>query len=286
MRPSGDTTQRATTLAHTENDSGIRGRVAFVTGAGAGIGRAIALEWSRRGGITIATDVVENDARDVVSEIHAAGGMASAFQLDVRNLEQIRSVLLEGAGSDGLDVLFNVAGTNLPKTVEETSDDEWHAIVDINLTSVYRCSKYALPHLRLSSGGAIVNVASIAGVIGESHCAAYTASKGGVVQLTRNMAMDLADAGIRVNAICPGSTRTPRLEKIWRESGLERGEPPCPMRRYAEPIEIARPAVFLASTDASYITGAALVVDGGLTAGFRIRVFDSAQKPPDSTQTG
>jgi NAD(P)-dependent dehydrogenase (short-subunit alcohol dehydrogenase family) len=253
------------------------GKVALVTGAGAGIGRAIAIEWARRGGTVVVSDVDKNAADAVAAEIEKSSPAVSSLELDVRDLAQIKAVIaatVEKAGH--LDVLFNVAGTNWPKNVEETEDDDWTRIIDINLNSTYRCSKYAIPEMRKRGGGAIVNIASIAGVMAEGRCAAYTASKAGVVMLTRNMAMDFAKDGIRVNAICPAGARTPRTEGYLKSvPGLEEEMLALrPMRRFCEPEEIARPAVFLASSDASYITGAALVVDGGLTAGFRIPVLE------------
>lgn len=252
------------------------GKVALITGAGAGIGRAIATEWARRGGTAIVTDLVRDAAAQVASEIEAAGGRASAYELDVASLDSIKTVVAAAiASGGGLDALFNVAGTNLPKTVEETDDAEWQRILDVNLTSVYRCSKYALPALR-TRRGAIVNIASIAGIIGEGRCAAYSASKGGVVLLTRNMAMDFAAEGVRVNVICPAGAKTPRTEEYMRKvPGMEREMLQLrPIGRFASPEEIARPALFLASDDASYVTGSVLVVDGGLTAGFRVPVLE------------
>ncbi len=253
------------------------GKVAFVTGAGAGIGRAIALEWARRGGIVVATDMNPDAARSVAGEIEHQGGRAFNLGLDVKSLDAIRAAFASAASrAGGIDVLFNVAGTNLMKNVEEMADEEWYSIIDTNLSSVYRCSKQAVPEIRKRGGGAIVNIASIAGIMAENRCAAYSASKGGVVLLTRNMAMDFAPYNIRVNAICPGSTRTPRIEGYMRaRPGHERAIADlCPLKRFAEPEEIARPAVFLASDDASYVTGAALVVDGGLTAGFKLPLFE------------
>jgi meso-butanediol dehydrogenase / (S,S)-butanediol dehydrogenase / diacetyl reductase len=257
-------------------DGQFSGRVAFVTGAGAGIGRAIAKSWAARGGMAFVTDIDGAAAQRVRAEIEDAGGRAVSMRLDVCDLQQIKTSI--GAAVDqagGLDALFNVAGTNLPKNAEETEDEEWHGIIELNLTSVYRCSKYALPHLR-SRRGAIVNIASIAGIIGEGRCAAYSASKGGVVLLTRNMAMDFAAEGVRVNVICPAGARSPRIEAYMRSvPGLEREMMALrPIGRFADPEEIARPALFLASDDASYVTGSVLVVDGGLTAGFRVPVLD------------
>lgn len=254
----------------------LNGKVAFVTGAGAGIGRAIALAWAERGGSVAVTDRSEDDARRVAGEVENAGGTARAFRLDVTRLDEICGTVAAAAElAGGIDALFNVAGTNLAKNVEECSDDEWHAIMDTNLTSVYRCSKYVLPELRRRGGGAIVNVSSVAGVMAESRCAAYSASKAGVLNLTRNMAMDFARENIRVNAVCPGGTWTPRIEEYMRRTSRDRTSgASCPMNRFAEPEEIARPAVFLASGDASFITGAVLTVDGGKTAGFRVAALD------------
>lgn len=253
------------------------GKGGLVTGAGSGIGRAIALDFARRGGVVLVSDLSEALAHEVVAEIDANGGRARAVRLDVSKADEIVAAVGEAVEfTGGLDVLFNVAGINIPKNVEAMDDDEWHRVLDVNLTSVYRACKQTIPHMRRRGGGAIVNIASIAGVMAENRCGAYSASKGGVVLLTRNMAMDFARDGIRVNAVCPGSTRTPRTESYWKKSPTGESEMAqmCPMKRSAEPEEIAKPALFLASADASYITGAALVVDGGMTAGFVIPTFE------------
>lgn len=257
------------------NVKDLEGRVALVTGAGAGIGQAIALEWARRGGIVIASDLAMESVNGTLQAI--AGDLHRGLTINVADPESIRI----GFGQalqwyDGLDALFNVVGVNLPRNVEEIDEEDWGRLIDTNLTSVYRCSRLAIPALRKRGGGAIVNVASIAGVMAENRCSAYSASKGGVVLLTRNMGMDFAKDNIRVNAVCPGATLTPRIDSYMAAQPEHRREMEemCPMRRFAQPVEIARPAVFLASDDASYITGASLVVDGGLTAGFRIAAFD------------
>jgi NAD(P)-dependent dehydrogenase (short-subunit alcohol dehydrogenase family) len=253
------------------------GKVALISGAGAGIGRSIAVDWTREGGLALVTDRDEALAHEVAAAIAAEGGRALALRVDVSKADDLRAAFaLCIATYGGLDTLFNVAGINIPKTVETMEEDEWYAVLDVNLTSVYRTCKLAVPEMRKRGGGAIVNIASIAGVMAENRCGAYSASKGGVVLLTKNMAMDFARDNIRVNAICPGSTRSPRTEKYWLSSPTGKSEMAelCPMKRSAEPEEVARPALFLASSDASYITGAALVVDGGMTAGFRIPTFD------------
>ncbi len=249
------------------------GRVALVTGAGAGIGEAIAEEWAAQGGTVIVTDVSGEQATTVCQKISSSGGQAWARACDVRRLADIESTVSFAVSvAGGVDALFNVAGVNLPKDVEEIEDDEWSNMIELNLTSVYRFSKRVIPVMRTRRGGAIVNIASIAGLMAEGRCSAYTASKAGVVMLTRNMAMDFARDNIRVNAVCPGSTMTPRIKGYREKAGFGPNDnmPLCPMARYATAREIALPAIFLASEGASYITGAALPVDGGLTAGFRI----------------
>jgi NAD(P)-dependent dehydrogenase (short-subunit alcohol dehydrogenase family) len=254
------------------------GKVAIITGGGAGIGRAIVEEWTRDGGHAVICDLDPHAAEKAAAEVAAAGGQALALQLDVTDLDAIGGMVpATVARFGGLDVLFNVAGNNMMKNVEEANDEEWRFIVDTNFTSVYRCSHVAIPEIRKRGGGAIVNIASTAGILAENRCAAYSAAKAAVINLSKNMAMDFARDNIRVNALCPGGTWTPRIrgymarfpqhEKMMTEV--------CAMQRMAEPHEIAKPAVFLASDDASFITGAALVVDGGMTAGKRFELFDS-----------
>lgn len=253
------------------------GRTAVITAAGAGIGRAIALEWAGGGGQALLADLDGGAAERATEGIRAAGGRAESCRADVKVPADVQAMVDAAVRAfGGVDTLFNVAGVNLPKTIEEMDDGDWYHVIDTNLTSIYRCSKSALAEIRKRGGGAIVNVASTAGILAENRCSAYTASKGGVVMLTRNMAMDYARHHIRVNAICPGGTLTPRIrDYLARTPGHERlMENVCPMKRFAEPEEIARPAVFLASDEASYVTGAALVVDGGMTAGIRFPLFD------------
>lgn len=255
------------------------GRTALITAAGAGIGRAIAIEWAARGGAVVAADLRAEDAEQTARHVRGLGGRSVATTADVTDPDSVTSMLtvaLDAFG--GVDALFNVAGASLPRRVDEMADDDWYRMIDINMTSVYRCSKLVIPHMRSSGGGSIVNISSTAGLLAENRCAAYSAAKGGVLLLTKNMAMDYAADGIRVNAVCPGSTMTPRIrDYLDRVPGHEKMiEDMCPMRRYADPEEIARPAVFLASDDASYITGAVLAVDGGLTAGKRFSIFDDA----------
>lgn len=252
------------------------GKVAFITAAGAGIGKAIATGWARRGGISIVTDVSGELAEEVTRLITDEGGSALGYQLDVAKADDIKAVYGEARHkTDGIDALFNVAGINIHHDVEEMTDEEWDRLFDVNLKSVYRLSKCAIPDMRARGGGSIVNIASVAGILAENRCGAYSASKGGVLLLTRNMAIDFGPDKIRVNAICPGTTRTPRIEGYWKKSptGTSEIALKSPLRRPAEPEEIAEPALFLASGGASYITGATLVVDGGISAGLVVPTF-------------
>jgi meso-butanediol dehydrogenase/(S,S)-butanediol dehydrogenase/diacetyl reductase len=253
------------------------GQTAFITAAGAGIGKAIALEWAACGGTAIVTDIDADQASLVASQIRELGGKAYGAGLDVGDLDMIAATVDYAAKTaGGLDAVFNVAGINVARNIEEMGEQEWDAVFDTNLKSIYRIAKMTIPLLRQRGGGSIINVASVAGILAESRCGAYSASKGGVLLLTKNMAMDFARDNIRVNAICPGSTRTPRVERYWQKSPTGQSEiaPLCPMQRSAEPEEIARPALFLASGSASYITGAVLVVDGGLSAGLNMPIFN------------
>jgi meso-butanediol dehydrogenase / (S,S)-butanediol dehydrogenase / diacetyl reductase len=255
-----------------------QGRTAIVTAGGAGIGEAIAQEWYRGGGRVVVGDLDRASAQRVAAAIRADGGQALGLPMDVNQPDSVQALINAALVTFGgtIDALFNVAGGSLAKRVDEMADEDWYRVLDLNLTSIYRCSKHVIPFFRRNGGGAIVNVASTAGIMAENRCSAYSAAKGGALLLTRNMAMDYARDNIRVNAICPGSTLTPRIQ-AWldRYPGHENlMDSICPMKRYALPEEIAKPAVFLASDDASYITGASLVVDGGMTAGIRFSIFE------------
>ena len=258
-------------------NSGLEGQVALITAAGAGIGKAIALEWAACGGKAVVVDLSQEAADEVAAAIGVAGGEALSVTGDVTSLEAITNMVATSCEQfGGIDALFNVAGNNSFKNVEEAEDDEWQFIFDTNLRSIYRICKQVIPIMRQRGGGAIVNVASTAGILAENRCAAYTASKAGVIGLGKNMAMDFAKDGIRVNTLCPGGTMTPRAARYLGENpaALAQLEGQTALKRLAQPEEIAQPAVFLATPAASYITGAAIVVDGGMTAGKHIDLFD------------
>ena len=244
------------------------GQVALVTGAASGIARAVAVRFAREGASVLVADGNVAGGRETVEQICSVGGRASFAELDVSQPSQVSRVvqtMLDNFG--GLDVLFNGAGILAYGTVAETELEMWEKIISINLTGTYLCCRAVLPHMIRQSKGAIINVASTTG----SHdacarAAAYVSSKGGVTLLTRAMAIDHAEHGIRVNAICPGSTDTPMLRKAMTPEQLDAFAKTFPMGRLGRPEEIAGAAMFLASEDASFVTGSLLYVDGGQTA--------------------
>ena len=253
-----------------ENDFRVDGRVAIITAGAAGIGRAITERWAALGGSAMIVDWDEDAAESLRDQVAAAGCQAEFLALDIKDPDAVATIVPRTVERFGtLHALFNVAGTNIFHNVEESSEADWELILDTNVRSVERCSKPAIPVMRAGGGGAIVNVASIMGMIAGTRDAAYSASKGAVIQLTRSMAVDFARDQIRVNAICPGFTLTPRargyLERI--PGAAESLGRVAPMGRMATPEEIAAPAVFLASDAAAFITGIFLPIDGGTTAG-------------------
>jgi NAD(P)-dependent dehydrogenase (short-subunit alcohol dehydrogenase family) len=240
-------------------------RVAIVTGGGSGIGRAIAM--------ALATDrcdiaIFDRDARSgatVASEIERSGRRARAYDVDVTVSGQVRQAVDEVAGTLGrIDVLVNDAGIGFLGTVEELTEEDWDRVMSVNVKSVFLCSRAAIPHMATNGGGRIINVASVAGLVASPRRAAYCASKGAVVMLTRAMALDCAAQNINVNSICPGVVITPMTEKTLRDPvDRQRRLDGTPLGRLAQPEEIAPAAVYLAGPGASFVTGSTLVVDGG-----------------------
>lgn len=247
----------------------LAGKLAAVTGAGAGIGRASALALAAQGAAVAVVDVDAEAARAVAREIEAAGGQALAVVADVSTAEgAVRVAAAARDGLGGLDVLHNNAGIQRYGTVVTTTEEGWDEVLRVNLKSVYLVSHACVPLIRERGGGAIVNTASVQAFASQAGVAAYTASKHGILGLTRSMAVDLAPS-IRVNCVCPGSVDTPMLRAAlagapdptatWR--AVERMHL---LGRVARPEEIASVVVFLAGPGASFITGAAIPVDGGL----------------------
>jgi NAD(P)-dependent dehydrogenase (short-subunit alcohol dehydrogenase family) len=247
-------------------------KVALITGGTSGIGEATALLFSREGARVAITGRSLERGERLAGKIEAAGGQAIFLQSDVRSAEQCRRAVDETLKAFGrLDVLFNNAGVYYPHTALDCTEEEWDQQIDVNLKGTFLMSKYVLPRMIEQGGGVIINNSSGWGLVGGDAAVAYCASKGGVVLLTKAMAIDHGRQGIRVNCICPGDVDTPMLPEDARMRGLKwqdylAGAANRPMGRVGTSDEIARAVLFLASDDSSFMTGAALVVDGGGTA--------------------
>jgi len=243
-------------------------QVALVTGAASGIGRAVAVRFAREGAKVMVADASELGGQETLDQIRAFGGKATFAGIDVSDSSQVTRVVQRTIEEHGdLHILFNGAGILAYGTVLETTEEAWNRMMAVNLTGTFLCSKAALGHMVAKGRGAVINVASTTGSHDAcAHAAAYVTSKGGVTLLTRSMAIDYAKLGIRVNAICPGPTDTPMLREALTQRELETFAETFPMKRLGRPEEIAGAALFLASEDASFVTGAILHVDGGQTA--------------------
>lgn len=252
------------------------GKVAFITGAASGIGAASALRFAQEGAKLAGFDLEESFEDDW--ERAAKATPAALFQTgDVRSQEDLAAAVGVARQRFGrIDVLLNSAGVAGGGPVHMISIEEWDRVVDINLRGSFLASRQVLPIMLEQECGSIINVASIEGIEGFEGGSAYNASKGAVMLLTRNMAMDYARKGIRVNTICPGFVETPLLQSIFGVAGFEemreRIREATQLGRFGKPVEIANAALFLASDEASFVTGHALVVDGGYTAGHRFGV--------------
>ena len=246
----------------------LKDKVAIVTGAGMGIGRAIAETFAREGARIVVADLDEGAGRETGERIRAGGGVASFVRTDVAQSEDAQrmvEVALETYGR--LDVLVNSAGIYTRGNVVDTSLEDWHRVLAVNLTGVFLCCKAAIPALRRAGGGAIVNISSSVGWgYAAPGIAAYAASKFGVTGLTKAMACDHLPENIRVNCICPGPTDTPLLRTSRPPDQFQAFVDAQPIGRLGMPKEIAAAALFLASDEASFVTGVAMPVDGGQAA--------------------
>jgi len=247
----------------------LEGKRVVVTGAGAGIGRAIAIRLSSEGARVALADMDEQGAKSVASEIE---GETMVRQTDVSRATEVealvRSVVEEWGG---LDVMVNNAGVGVAGTTPETDEDDWDRLMDVNLKGTFLGMKYAIPAMRESGGGSIINISSVAALVGIPDRAAYSATKGGILALTRAAAIDHAEEGVRINCIAPGTVDTPWVERITAgyedpEDARANMQARQPHGRLVTPEEIAAMAAYLASDEAASCIGACMIVDGGVSA--------------------
>jgi len=251
----------------------LQGLAALVTGGASGIGRATALLFAREGAAVTLVDRDDEGCRAAAQAIAAQGGKAIAVTADVTRDADCAGALDGALRAFGrLDILFNNAGIIRRASLVDTAEEDWDRVMEVNVKPIYLLSRRAIPLMARAGGGVILNTASNWGLVGGPRAAAYCASKGAVVLLTKAMAIDHGAEGIRVNCLCPGDTDTPMLRSEARQLGepLERflaESAQNPLRRVATPDDVAQAALYLASPASSFVTGTALVVDGGFVAG-------------------
>ena len=247
----------------------LEGKVAVITGAASGIGREAARRFAQEGASVCVVDLADEPGGETAKEIDGL-----YVHADVTDSDDVQRVYREAAnGFGGIDVLFNNAGISPPDddSILETELDAWQRVQDVNLKSVYLCCKYGIPYLLERGGGSIINTASFVAVLGAATSQiSYTASKGAVLALSRELGVQFARQEVRVNALCPGPVNTPLLQELFAKDPEKaaRRLVHLPMGRFAEAAEIASAALFLASDDASYVTASTFLVDGGLTSAY------------------
>jgi NAD(P)-dependent dehydrogenase (short-subunit alcohol dehydrogenase family) len=251
----------------------LAGRVASITGAGSGMGREAALLFASEGACVLVSDINDEAGAATADAVGAAGGQAHFVATNVSDAAAVQHLYAAGEQVFGkVDILYNNAGIfdADDNSVTDTDESVWNRVVDVDLKGVFLCCKYGIPALLRAGGGTIVNVASFVSWMGAATPQiAYTSAKGGVLSMTREIATEFARQGIRANALCPGPIETPLLRQLLADrQRRERRLVHIPMGRFGDPKEIARAALFLASDDSSYMTGASLLVDGGITAAY------------------
>ena len=248
-------------------------KVAIITGSGSGIGRATAQLFAEEGAKVVVAEIKLEGANETVQSIQSAGGEAVSVEADVSKEEDSRKIAdLAYCEYGKIDILVNNAAAFVFGRVEDATTEDWDHVFSVNVKGPAFCVKAVLPVMKQGSSGAIVNIGSISSMIAQPDYVPYNTSKSAILNFTRCLAMDLAPFNIRVNTVCPGVTHTPALEKAIQEEGITLEEAnahlnqPCLLKRLGQPREIAHGILFLASDDASFVTGTSLLVDGGYTA--------------------
>ncbi|MGI6160718.1 MAG: SDR family NAD(P)-dependent oxidoreductase [Christensenellales bacterium] len=251
----------------------LAGKVAIVTGSSKGIGEGIARAFSAEGAkiVVVCRNIIEGQA--MAKQLGSDNGNAICIKADVSDSGSVQNMIEEAVKAFGrIDILVNNAGYHNSKDIENTSDEEWDFIQRTNLYSTFYCSKYALPHLKKTHGN-IIHISSMVALVGQANAGAYSATKGGQIGMTRNMAVDLSKYGIRVNAICPGWIQTPLLDDWFAQQEDEQAsrryiDQRHPLGRVGTIEDCGKAALYLASEDASFVTGVVLNLDGGITLGY------------------
>ena len=246
----------------------LENKVALISGGARGMGAVEAKLFAEEGAKVIIGDMLEEEGRKVEAEINEAGGGCVFVSLDVSNEEAWQNAVNEAVSRYGkLDILVNNAGIYRAHNVEETTSDEWDQVMDINAKGVFLGTKHAIPAMRDAGGGSIVNISSVAGLVGSRATSAYNASKGAVRLLTKSTAIQYASDGIRANSVHPGTIETPMTEGFLTDPSMRQDRMDrTPIGRLGKPEDVAYGALFLASDEASFMTGSELVIDGGRTA--------------------
>jgi meso-butanediol dehydrogenase / (S,S)-butanediol dehydrogenase / diacetyl reductase len=255
------------------NRSGdLAGKSALITGAGSGIGRAMAVLFAQEGANIFAADLDEGSARETADMVEQAGGQATWCRVDVSRGDDVQGMVGQVLKRFGrVDILCNNAGVGSTQTVVDTPDEVWDQVMAVNARGAFLGCKHTIPHMIAAGGGAIVNTASVAGIVGLRNRAAYCAAKGAIVSLTRAVAIDHVSQNIRCNCVCPGTVDSPWVQRLLNSASDPAAERAAlvarqPMGRLGLPEEVAHAALYLVSDHAAFVTGTALVIDGGLTA--------------------
>jgi NAD(P)-dependent dehydrogenase (short-subunit alcohol dehydrogenase family) len=248
----------------------LEGKTVIITGISSGIGRVTAILFANEGANVVGADINSDEGFNVIETIRKSGGKAIFVKSDVSKLDDVKELVSRALEFKKIDVLFNNAGVEVVKKLEDTTEEEWDRTIDVNLKSAFLCSKFAIPEIRKTGGGVIINNSSAAALVG-SFSPVYSASKGGIVALTKSLAVELAADNIRVNCICPGAIETPMLQRVIEKQGdpefiRKTRINSYPMGRFGRPEEVAQTALFLACDTSSFVTGTAVVVDGGFVS--------------------